>query len=86
MNTISPEAILNIVTEFFLASRAFNGISARSLFNRFEVEWQEFYDPICQLIEADLVGIIYSDVHLNPHIIRIGFEEKKSQINKEKLY
>lgn len=85
MNAISPEAILNVVTEFFLSSRDFNGISARSLFDRFEVEWQEFYDPLCQLIEADLAGIIYSDVHLNPHIIRTGFEDKKSQIDKLKI-
>lgn len=82
MNSANPESILKAATDFFLSSRDFNGIPAKILFDKFEVEWQEFYEALCQLIEDDLAGVIYVDIHLNPHIIRTGFEDKKSQINK----
>ncbi len=82
MSTINFESILKVVREFYLSSRQFNGVSAGSLFEMLESDWQEFYDSLCQLIEEELIGIIYADVHLNPHIIRIGFEDKKSQIDK----
>src|SRR3990172_4171271 len=82
MDSVNPELILKVVTDFFLASRDFNGISAKGLFEKLEVKWQKFYKPLCQLIEEDLAGVIYADVHINPHIIRTGFEEKKSQIEK----
>lgn len=82
MNTANSESILRVVTDFFLSSRQFNGIGAGSLFENFESDWQEFFDLLCQLIEEELIGIIYADVHLNQHIIRTGFEDPKSQINK----
>lgn len=82
MYDIRPEEILSEATTFYLSSHDFNGISANSLTNKFEVAWPELCEPLRQLIEEDLAGIIYADVHLNPHIIRTGFEEKKSQITK----
>lgn len=85
MNTVNSESILRVVTDFFLNSQQFNGISAGSLFKMFESDWQEFSDSLYGLIEEDLIGIIYADVHINPHIIRTGFEDKKSQINKLSL-
>jgi len=82
MKSVSPGSILKAVTDFFLSSRDFNGISAKTLFDRFEAKWQEFNKPLCQLIEDDLAGVIYADIHLNPHIIRTGFEKKENQIEK----
>jgi hypothetical protein len=32
------------------------------------------------LIEEDEFGLLYSDVHLNPYIIRSGFEPNERQI------
>jgi len=82
MNRVNSESILKVITDFFISSRGFNGISARGLFEKLEVEWQEFYESLCQLIEKDLAGVIYADVDENPHIIRTGFEDKNSQIKK----
>ena len=86
MNSVSPESILKVVTDFFLSSRDFNGIPAKTLFDKFESKWQGFYKPLCQLIEDDLAGVIYADVHINPHIIRTGFEKKENQIEKLIMY
>ncbi len=82
MNSVNPESILKEVTHFFLSSRDFNGIRVEILFDKFRTEWQQFYEALCQLVEDDFAGIIYADVHINPHIIRTGFEDKKNQINK----
>ena len=82
MKTVNSEAILIEVTEFYLDSRDFNGIPMRTLAGRFGVDWHELYDPICQLINEDLAGIIDKDTDINPHIIRRGFEGKESQIKK----
>ena len=78
MNSVNPESILKAATDFFLSSKDFNGIPAKILFDKSEVEWQEFYEALCQLIEDALAGVIYADVHLNPHIVSTGFEDKKA--------
>lgn len=79
---INPDDVLGEVTKFFLLSHDFNGIPTTDLASRLGVAWRKLHDPLRVLINKDLAGIIYSDVHLNPHIIRTGFEEKQGQIDK----
>ncbi len=82
MSAVSTEAVLNEITQFYLNSSDFNGIPASALAGRFGVGWHDLCDPLHQLINEDLAGIIYEDTTNNPHIIRLGFEEKESQIKK----
>ena len=79
---INADDILGEVTKFFLISHDFNGISTTDLASRFGVEWRELHEPLRKLIDADLVGVTYSDVHINPHIIRTDLEPKQRQIDK----
>jgi hypothetical protein len=82
MLTLEQESILKIITDFFTSSRDFNGISTTILAEKSGLEWNNFIKVLCSLIEEDLVGVIYSDTSLNPHIIRLGFEQKQNQISK----
>ncbi len=84
MKNISTDEILSETATFYLSSSDFNGIEATELAKNFGVEWCELRGPICKLIKKNLVGIIYSDVHAVPHIIRTGFEKKEDQIRKLK--
>jgi hypothetical protein len=74
--------ILQIVTDYYLNSGDFNGISAHELSVKAGVDWSDLSKPLAKLISNDLIGVLYSDVEINPHIVRVGFEGKQSQINK----
>lgn len=53
MNTVNPESILNVITDFYLSSRQFKGISAGRLFEMIESDWQEFYDLLQIFVSLD---------------------------------
>lgn len=82
MDEISPETILNEVTNFYLNSSDFNGIPTNTLAENLGVDWQVLLVPLIELIRSDLVGVIYADASQNPHINRIGFEKTTTQIDK----
>ena len=82
MSNLKNEAVLEVVTRFYLDSRDFNGIPASGLTEELGVEWQDLNDILADLIDKDKVGILYSDAELNTHIIRTGFEPKDRQIAK----
>lgn len=76
------QQILEEVTSYYLNSGDFNGISADSLSRRLERPWQELRAELSELINQELIGVLYSDVEVNTHIVRVGFEPKESQIAK----
>lgn len=82
MNEVTPEKILKEVTKFYFASRDFNGISADSLAGRFKATISEICVPLCRLITENLIGVLFSNSDVNPHIIRTGFEKTEKQIEK----
>lgn len=78
------QRILEEVTSYYLTSGDFNGISANFLSKRIGQSWQDLRAELSELVSQDLVGILYSDVEINTHIVRLGFEAKEVQIDKLK--
>jgi hypothetical protein len=70
------------ITSHYLQSEDFNGIPASDLRKRFGGDPDELLAALAELIVEEKIGVIYADVHLNPHIIRTGFEPKETQISK----
>jgi hypothetical protein len=81
---ISSEAVLREVTKHYLDSRDFNGITALNLAHTLGVEWEDLHGQLTELIEQDLIGVLYSDDDVNTHILRLGFPTPGDQISKLK--
>jgi len=71
--------ILKIVTEHYLNSTDFNGISALNLTKLTKKPWGVLNTQILHLIQNDCIGLHFADVCINPHIKRIEFQEKEYQ-------
>lgn len=76
------EDVLKIVTTFYLKSKDFNGIHIHTLLEKYNQDWTSLKNIVKELIESEMVGLIYTDNAINPYIIRIGFESKEVQISK----
>lgn len=76
------DKILQIITTHYLESRDFNGIPAIDLSEKIGVQWSEMSDFLRELINEDLIGILYSEFEPNTHLLRIGFPSKDIQISK----
>jgi len=74
--------ILQEVSSFYLGSRDFNGIPAIQLEKKVGVAWGNLRPLLRQLIEQDLIGVLFGDIELNTHILRLGFPPKDTQISK----
>jgi hypothetical protein len=79
---ISDTHLLDDITKYYLESDDFNGISLGFVRKKHGEKWPDLLEILRDLVNRDLVGVIFSDVELNPHIIRTGFEEKEIQIAK----
>ena len=77
---MSPNDVLSVITEHYLSSYDFNGISAEQLAQTFGVAWPTLYDPLHRLISEGKVGALFVETDVNPHIIRIGFEPEETQL------
>lgn len=76
------DKILQAITTHYLESGDFNGIPAINLSAELGVKWNELSSVLQELIEEDLIGILYSDFEVNTHILRTGFPPKDVQISK----
>lgn len=74
--------ILNRISEFYINSHDFNGIRADTLAGEMDMEWNELHESLKELISNELVGAIFPDQDVNPHIIRTGFYTPNNQIEK----
>ncbi len=79
---MTRDEILGEVTSHYLDSRDFNGISAIKLAKSLGVGWKDIRAPLRELIEDDAIGVLYSDIELNTHILRLGFPPKDVQTSK----
>lgn len=79
---MSKKELLEKVALFYLNSGDFNGIPAATLVAQTEIEWSKLCDTMRELIEAGLVGVLFSDLELNTHVLRTGFPPKEVQISK----
>jgi hypothetical protein len=82
MSKITKNIVLSKVTSFYLNSRDFNGITASNLCTELNVKWFDLQEVLKKLIKDNKVGILYINSEDNPHIIRLGFESRDSQISK----
>lgn len=70
----ASDQLLARVTDFFLSSSGYNGLPARSL----EVAETKL---LAQLVEGELVSIVFGDRHPNPHILALPPEPAKKQVD-----
>jgi hypothetical protein len=82
MGGLTKESVLNTVTECYLKSSAFKGMSIWTLLEEFKQDWISFKSIIRELIEDEMVGLIDVNSDQNPSINRTGFEPKDIQISK----
>lgn len=75
---------LNEITRFYLSSGDFNGIPARTLIANLGLKWTDIIEVLKELIEIEKISILFSDAHINTHIMRLGYEDKEVQIAKLK--
>jgi hypothetical protein len=82
MSQLTTDKIIGAVTRFYLESHDFNGIPAAALAEQLGTAWQAVQPRLKELIDDDLVGVLYADTAINPHVNRVGFEPKENQIAK----
>jgi hypothetical protein len=71
--------IVDLITEFYLASHDFNGIALPQLSQRCNCTKDELVDALGEPIRQRHVGIVFGSDD-NPHIQRTGFREPEDQI------
>lgn len=76
------DIILQAVTNHYLNSGDFNGLPVISLLQETGFQRSEINVSLQELINEDLIGILYSEFEPNTHILRLGFPPKDIQISK----
>jgi hypothetical protein len=80
MPAATDESVLRRITEYYLGSGDFNGLSAHRLSTEFG-EWDTLRPIVERQIEQGLIGVLAaSDIELNPHIVRRGFPSAEQQV------
>jgi len=74
--------IINIVLDYFVNSRNYNGIHINNLEKNLKKEWEEFKSLLVELIRDEIISVIDEDTDVNPNIIRVGFESIEKQVKK----
>jgi hypothetical protein len=82
MTEITDSSVLDEITNHYLESSDFNGIPAITLCDNLGTNWEGLHEILTILIKQEHINVIYSDVEINTHIIRTGFEPKENQISK----
>ena len=74
--------ILRVVASYYLDSGDFNGTPIIRLIQEIGVDWNKMWPALQELIDEDAIGVLFSDLELNTHILRLGFPPKEVQISK----
>lgn len=74
--------ILDEITQYYLSSDDFNGVPLGGLAKSLAVDWEDLVVPLGELIEEERACVIDSVTDVNPHIMRVGYESRESQIAK----
>ena len=82
MDNRIKQVLLENITNFYLYSSDFNGIPTHQLVSESGFSEQDIKVVLRELIQDELVGVVYSDVAINPHVLRLGFESPENQIAK----
>jgi len=78
------QKLLRVVTDFYLSSHDFNGITIAILQTKIGQPLQIIQNNLVELINEELLGVIDENTDVNPHIIRCGFEPADTQNSKLK--
>jgi len=73
---------VKMVTDYYLKSRDFNGIPAGTICEKLNLSDSDAKELLKQLIQDDMVSVVYGDIHPNPFIKALKEEEKDKQIEK----
>ncbi len=74
------DVLLKVVTDSYLSSHDYNGLPVRNLVECIEVS--QVQDLVANLLEADLISVVFSDYHPNPHIKALPPEPVAEQLEK----
>lgn len=62
------DRILRQITDFYIGSHDFNGISGIQLLRELKLPWPELLDSLIELIKDEKITLTFSSVVVNPHI------------------
>lgn len=74
------DSVLQMVTEFYLASRDFNGLPLQHIIDDSGIREDELKDVITALIKRGRVALYFGELHTNPHIKRLSELPKEKQV------
>jgi len=72
--------IIDVVTDFFVKSRDFNGIAAATLGERLGASWQTLKGQLAQLVKEGKLDLTFASHSENPHIKRVPVLPPDQQI------
>ncbi len=78
----NSEKILKVITNHYLESRDYNGISLENLQNKIGITPNELIPELISLIQNGKISINFGDRHPNPHIKALEPESITEQIDK----
>lgn len=67
----SKEKVLQTLTDFYLQSHDFNGISVSQLQDSVDVIWEDLSESLSDLVQEGEITLNFSSHSLNPHIKRL---------------
>lgn len=79
---LAPERALATITDFYLNSHDFNGTPTTALERLLNIEADANIQLLSELIEGELISLVFGDGHPNPHIRALPDEESEIQLTK----
>jgi len=74
--------LIKMVTDYYLKSRDFNGIPVGTICEKLNLNDRDAKELLQELIQDEMVSVVYGDIHPNPFIKALKEEEKDKQIEK----
>lgn len=71
--------LLKEITEYYLDSPDFNGISCSAVVENQRLSANALAEILLQMIDDSMISVLSSEVTENPHINRVGFPKKETQ-------
>lgn len=78
----TKDKVLSLITEHYLNSNDFNGVSLELIKSRFDIKEAELKNILISLVNDDLISLNFGDIHPNPFIKAFPEEPIKEQISK----
>jgi len=79
---MNAEIILDQITSFYLNSSDFNGYPFSRLIDESDLSVSDLHSIICNLVNNELITVIFGDIQSNPHIRAFADEPFPNQLLK----